>query len=109
MKKRIYYLLLTVFLVASMAGTQGQSVPERPSLTGFSHAAYYAKDLNNTPAFFKNCFGYAKMTRMSDEDGKLWFIVIKINDNQFLEIMENHTVDGNPPAAQTGTPLKYIP
>jgi hypothetical protein len=29
-------------------------------------------------------------------------------DDICVEIMENHTVDGNPPAAQTGTPLKYI-
>ncbi|KAA6306365.1 hypothetical protein EZS27_041978, partial [termite gut metagenome] len=26
-----------------------------------------------------------------------------------IEIMENHTVDGLPPTAQTGVPLKYIP
>ncbi|KAA6329565.1 hypothetical protein EZS27_021641 [termite gut metagenome] len=86
MKKKLFLLLMTLCMTASVY-VQGQTTPKRPPLTGLSHVAYYTKNLDSTLKFFEDYLGYSEITRINDKDGKLWIVVVKINDKQFLEIM----------------------
>lgn len=85
MKRLMILLLFAVFAVAPFAFSQ--NTLQRPALTRLSHVAYYTKDLDNTLRFFKDFMGYDEMTRINDKEGNLWIVIIKINDDQFVEIM----------------------
>lgn len=83
MEKRILLLLLSLLTVAPFVFSQDK----RPAITGLSHVAYYTKDMDNSLRFFKDFMGYEEMTRINDKEGNLWIVIIKINDEQFIELM----------------------
>jgi lactoylglutathione lyase len=74
--------LLTGLLLFIMVSTQGQA-PERPRITGVSHACYYTGDMARTAAFFTDYLGY------EIAGGGLSIpacTIIKFNDRQFIEL-----------------------
>jgi lactoylglutathione lyase len=87
MKRTVFSLILAILIAPIAIQIHGQTTPERPKLLRLSHVAYYTKNLDSTLKFFKDYLGYDEMTRINDKNGNLWIVIVKINDDQFLEIM----------------------
>jgi lactoylglutathione lyase len=58
----------------------------RPRITGLSHVALFARDVNRSRAFYKSFLGFAEPYSLSDRDGALQLTWIKINDHQTIEL-----------------------
>ena len=66
--------------------------PKRPAITGLSHIALYAHDLEKSRAFYKDFLGFAEPYSLTNKDGSVHLTWIKINDRQTIEIFpENST------------------
>ena len=78
--KKIF--LLTALSLLTMASTHGQA-PQRPRITGVSHACYYTADMARTAAFFTDYLGY-EIAR--DGLSIPACTIIKFNDRQFIEL-----------------------
>lgn len=72
-------LLLALTLAAS-------AETGRPHITGLSHIALYAHDLQQARAFYKNFLGFAEPYSLTNLDGSLHLTWIKINDRQSIEL-----------------------
>jgi lactoylglutathione lyase len=86
-RKSLSTLLLTTLFAFAPLCLSAQTAPQRSEILSLSHVAYYTKNLESTLQFFEEYLGYEEITRINNNDGKLWIVVIKINDKQFLEIM----------------------
>jgi lactoylglutathione lyase len=87
MKRILLSMLLMMLFALTSVCSQAQTTPQRPKLVGLSHVAYYTKNLESTLKYLEEYMGFDEITRINDKDGNLWIVVVKINDNQFLEIM----------------------
>ena len=58
----------------------------RPRITGLSHVALFARDVQRSRKFYKNFLGFAEPYSLCDRDGKLQLTWIKINDHQTIEL-----------------------
>jgi catechol 2,3-dioxygenase-like lactoylglutathione lyase family enzyme len=59
---------------------------QRPPITGVSHIALYAHDVNKSRAFYKDFLGFAEPFSLTNKDGSLHVTWIKINDRQSIEL-----------------------
>lgn len=59
---------------------------QRPPITGVSHIALYAHDVNKSRAFYKDFLGFAEPFSLTNKDGSLRVTWIKINDRQSIEL-----------------------
>jgi catechol 2,3-dioxygenase-like lactoylglutathione lyase family enzyme len=78
-------LALFALALTSM-GTLAAETPKRPPITGLSHIALYAHDLNKTRAFYKDFLGFDEPYSLTNQDGSLHLTWIKINDRQSIEL-----------------------
>jgi catechol 2,3-dioxygenase-like lactoylglutathione lyase family enzyme len=62
------------------------NMPKRPQITGISHIALYAHDMERTRAFYKEFLGFAEPYSLTNSDGSLHLTWIKINDHQTIEL-----------------------
>ena len=65
--------------------------PARLHITGLSHMAIYAHDLDKTRAFYKDFLGFAEPYSLTNKDGSLHLTWIKINDRQSIELFPELT------------------
>ena len=88
------YLILGVVL--------SLSAQERPHVLGLSHIALKVSDVDKARAFYRDFLGFAEQGQLTNKDGSLLLVFLKVNDEQFLydpdgtriEFMEPKTVDG---------------
>lgn len=59
---------------------------KRPSITGVSHYAIFAADVEKSRAFYKDFLGYSEPFDLKNPDGSLSLTFIKINDRQYVEL-----------------------
>jgi lactoylglutathione lyase len=74
--------LLTALFLLTMTQAHGQA-PERPAITGVSHACFYTDDMARTAAFFTDYLGYEIA---GDGLSIPACTIIKFNDRQFIEL-----------------------
>ena len=60
--------------------------PGRPHLLGLSHIALYAHELDRTRAFYRDFLGFAEPYSLTNKDGTLAIVWVKINDHQSIEL-----------------------
>lgn len=63
-----------------------QTAVRRPRILGISHVAVYVKDLNQARTFYKGFLGFGEPYSLKRPDGSERAAVIKINDQQSLEL-----------------------
>src|SRR5882672_5854395 len=73
-------------LVATSITAMAADTPKRPPITGLSHIALYAHDLNKSRAFYKDFLGFDEPYSLTNQDGTLQLTWIKINDRQSIEL-----------------------
>ena len=78
-------LALAAMLCATLSSLAADE-PRRPRITGLSHIALYAHDIEKTRAFYKDFLGFAEPYSLTNKDGTLHLTWIKINDRQTIEI-----------------------
>src|SRR3954452_24009745 len=78
-------IALATMLCATLCARAAEDV-KRPRITGISHIALYAHDLEKTRAFYKDFLGFAEPYSLTNADGSLHLTWIKINDQQTIEI-----------------------
>jgi lactoylglutathione lyase len=72
--------------LATTALAADAAAPARPKILGFSHVAFFVKDVEAARAFYKGYLGFDEPYSVSDPDGKLHLLWIKINDRQTIEL-----------------------
>jgi lactoylglutathione lyase len=75
--------LLAIVLCTSTAAPQAI---KRPRITGVSHIALFARDVDKSLAFYKDLLGFAEPYRLTKKSGDLHLTFLKVNDRQCIEI-----------------------
>ena len=77
--KRITILLFAAPLLFGKA-------PERPKILGVAHIALFAKDVEQSRAFYQDFLGFEELFSVKNPDGSLSMAFFKINDRQYIEM-----------------------
>jgi catechol 2,3-dioxygenase-like lactoylglutathione lyase family enzyme len=72
-------------LVFCLVGSTTQEI-QRPRITGLSHIALYAHDVEKSRWFYKDLLGYDEPFSLTKPDGSLDLTFLKINDRQWIEL-----------------------
>jgi lactoylglutathione lyase len=70
----------------------------RPRITGLSHVALWARDLDRSRAFYRGYLGFEEPYTLNDKAGGVLITWIKINDRQSIELFpvgDNTPKDGD--------------
>lgn len=59
----------------------------RPRVLGIAHMALYVSDVEKSRAFYRDFLGFGEPLRANNPDGSLARTFIKINDNQYVELV----------------------
>ena len=82
------YLVIILGLVMFMQQAIAQ---ERPHIMAISHIAVKASDVEKSVDFYRDFLGYSEQLRLHyPEDSLLELVVMKVNDEQWIEIFANH-------------------
>jgi lactoylglutathione lyase len=79
-------LVAMMFASLSLSLLAADNDVQRPHITGLSHIALYAHDLDKTRAFYKDFLGFAEPYSLTNQDGSVHLTWIKINDRQSIEL-----------------------
>lgn len=83
-------VLLSLFACGCATGPQSvppTTSPTSPRILGISHVAVKATDVEKSVAFYRDFLGFAEEKRLNyPADGGLMLVIMKVNDEQFLEI-----------------------
>jgi len=69
--------------------------PSRPRVTGLSHVALFAHDMEQSRHFYKDFLGFAEPYSLTNFDGSLALTFIKINDRQVIELFPEKEADSD--------------
>ena len=75
-------LILAILLAAPLP----LLAAERPPITGVSHIALFAHDIEKSRSFYKELLGFEEPFSLTNKDGSLHVTWIKINDRQTIEL-----------------------
>ena len=89
MKRGFRYWGATLLAVSRLffaADLSAQPRPQRPKILGIAHAGYFVSDPAAALTFYKTFLGYAEPFSIPARDSGSGTDVVKINDNQYLEL-----------------------
>jgi catechol 2,3-dioxygenase-like lactoylglutathione lyase family enzyme len=66
---------------------QAQTAPTRPKILGISHVGFFVSDLPRALDFWSVLLGYEVSTEDKNPDGSLTDLILKINNHQFVELL----------------------
>ncbi len=78
-------IVATILLAA---GALPGSAAELP-VDGISHVTFRVTDLDKAKAFYTGILGFSECFDLKRRDGRLFLVVLKVNDQQFIEILPN--------------------
>ncbi len=84
-KWRVNFVLAVTLVTLSLFG---QTNVQRPHVLGLAHVAFRVSDLGKTGAFYENFLSYAEPFSLSDGDGKTAITLVKVNDEQYVELLQ---------------------
>jgi catechol 2,3-dioxygenase-like lactoylglutathione lyase family enzyme len=85
LKLTIAILLCSLGSLAAVPGLQ------RPHIVGVSHLALFVHDIAKSRAFYEDFLGFAEPYSLTNKDGGLHLVWIKINDWQTIELFPEKT------------------
>lgn len=62
------------------------SAQERPRITGIAHIAIYAKDFEQSRAFYRELLGFDEPYSLTNTDGSAAMTFFKVNERQYIEL-----------------------
>src|SRR5688572_31330060 len=68
------------------------NVPQRPRITGVSHAAFFVSDMAKARAFYEGFLGFQSPYSISRKNPGEQLVWIKINDRQSVELFPGSEV-----------------
>src|SRR5262249_47184217 len=81
-------MIATKFLpLLLMAASLFAAIVERPHIIRIAHMAYYVSDLNKARNYYEDFLGFEEAFRLKNPDGAEHLAFIKINDQQFIELV----------------------
>ncbi|SPE52240.1 Glyoxalase/bleomycin resistance protein/dioxygenase [Verrucomicrobia bacterium] len=75
-----------LIILAAGVPLRAADSPTRPRITGISHIALYAHDLERSRAFYKEFLGFDEPFSLTNSTGGLLLTWIKINNRQTIEL-----------------------
>jgi lactoylglutathione lyase len=69
--------------------------PQRPRITGVTHAAFFVHDMEKARAYYKDFLGFDGPFDLKNADGSLSVAFIKINDRQYVELFPEREAGGD--------------
>lgn len=63
-------------------------------ISSIGHAAYDCYKFDETLDFYTRVLGFDKMFEMNNDEGKLWIVYLRVNDNAYIELFPK---DGKAP------------
>jgi len=82
-----FLLLVAALLLTPSLLTAQNAAPQRPQITGVSHAGYFVTDLPKTIAFWFDLLGFDEYTTLNKPGtDQVRIAFIKINDRQHIEL-----------------------
>ena len=82
---------------------------QRPHITGLSHIALYAHDLEKSRAFYRDFLGFDEPYSLTNKDGSIHLTWIKINDRQTIELFPEKECARHRPARTTSHLKRTMP
>lgn len=58
-------------------------------IRGLGHVAYKVKDFERSVKWYTQILGLEEAFRTYRDDGTLWIVYLKVNDDNFIELFEN--------------------
>jgi catechol 2,3-dioxygenase-like lactoylglutathione lyase family enzyme len=74
-------------VVLAMFSLRAESKVHRAPVLGLAHVAWRVGDFDKASAFYQNGLGYAEPLWVSDENGKPAIALLKVNDQQYIELL----------------------
>jgi catechol 2,3-dioxygenase-like lactoylglutathione lyase family enzyme len=87
MTNLVRFFPVTLFLGSFLFA---QTNVPRPHVVGIAHVAFRVSDFERTSAFYEKLLGYQSFS-LGDETGKTRFVFIKINEQQYVELLPGDT------------------
>ena len=82
-----FLLLVAALLLTPSLLTAQNAAPQRPQITGVSHAGYFVTDLPKTVAFWQDLLGFDEYTTLNKPGtDQIRIAFVKINDRQHIEL-----------------------
>lgn len=75
-----------VSLAALCALLLSAGEPQRPKILGIAHIGIFAKDFEQSRAFYRDFLGFQEPYVLKNPDGSLAMTFFKINDRQYIEL-----------------------
>jgi len=71
-------------------------------LQTLGHVAIRVKDIDRSLDFYVNKLGFEEMLRLHRDNGDLWLVYLRVNDDQYLEVFPYAVGDEAPPREAIG-------
>ncbi|MBV9436943.1 MAG: VOC family protein [Acidobacteria bacterium] len=88
--RRVLLPVLGVVLIAfslPLPASHAADAAQRPRILGVAHMALYVTDIGLSRRFYEGLLGYAESHTLKRPDGSDRIVFIKINDDQFIELV----------------------
>ncbi|MBM3851812.1 MAG: VOC family protein [Verrucomicrobia bacterium] len=82
----------SALLTLAAASAWAASAPERPRITGVSHAAFFVSDMTKARAFYEGFLGFQSPYAIPRQNPGEQLVWIKINENQSVELFPGSEV-----------------
>jgi catechol 2,3-dioxygenase-like lactoylglutathione lyase family enzyme len=76
--------LMSLAVLSALMLTAGE--PHRPKILGVAHIAIFAKDIEQSRAFYRDFLGFQEPYVLKNPNGSLSMTFFKINDRQYIEL-----------------------
>jgi lactoylglutathione lyase len=76
--------LIGLLMLSTLALTAAE--PERPRILGVAHIALFAKDFEQSRAFYRDFLGFQEPYVLKNSNGSLSMTFFKINERQYIEL-----------------------
>src|SRR5689334_8031403 len=76
--------LMSLAAVSALMLTAGE--PQRPKILGVAHIAIFARDIEQSRAFYRDFLGFQEPYVLKNPNGFLSMTFFKINDRQYIEL-----------------------
>lgn len=70
--------------------------------TGLGHIAIRVKDVQRSLDFYVGKLGFEEMLRLHRDNGDLWLVYLRVNDEQYIEVFPYAVGDEAPPREAIG-------
>src|SRR3954469_24407935 len=78
--------------ISRAADATSTATPQRPKITGISHAAFYVSDMAKARAFYEGFLGFQSPFSIPRKNPNEQLVWIKINDRQTIELFPGSEV-----------------